>query len=294
MYIMGENPVISDPHIKHTVKALKKLQCMVVQDIFMTETAMLAHVVLPGVSFAEKDGTFTNTERRVQKIRKAIEPCGESMPDWQIICQLSKKMGYDMDYKAPYEIMEEIALLTPSYSGILHHRLDNCFGIQWPCTDINHPGTPFLHRKKFVRGLGSFIPVHYIPPEEQPDEKHPFILTTGRGYFHYHTGTMTRRTATLEREQPLCTVEINPDDAKLFGINDRDTVNVSTKRGKIKATAQITERIIRGTIFIPFHFKESPVNLLTNPALDPIARIPEYKACAARVEKYHEKNTYTK
>ncbi|MEK6527673.1 MAG: formate dehydrogenase subunit alpha [Nitrospirota bacterium] len=288
MYIMGENPVISDPDASHTVEALKKLKFLVVQDIFMSETAELAHVVLPAASFAEKEGTFTNTERRVQKIRKAVEPAGEAMPDWQIICGLSKKMGYDMDYKAPHEIMEEIALLTPSYRGILHHRLEEGFGIQWPCRDVKQEGTPFLHRRKFARGLGSFIPVHFIPPDEQTDEKYPFILTTGRSYFQYHTGTMTRRTATLEREQPECTVEINAEDAKRFGIKNRAKIRVSTRRGSIETIASVTNMIIEGTIFIPFHFHESPANLLTNSALDPNAKIPEYKVCAAKIERINK------
>ncbi len=293
MYIMGENPVISDPDSRHTVEALKKLKFLVVQDIFITETTRLADVVLPAASFAEKDGTFTNTERRVQKIRKAVKPVGDSKPDWRIICEISKKMGYDMDYNAPHEIMEEIALLTPSYRGILHHRLDESFGIQWPCTDVNHPGTQFLHRKKFARGLGSFIPVHYIPPDEQPDKKYPLVLTTGRNYFQYHTGTMTRRTATLEREQPECLVEINSEDSKALGIKNREKIKVSTRRGSIEAIANITDKIIRGTIFIPFHFFEASANLLTNPALDPEAKIPEYKVCAAKVEKIREKRSCT-
>ena len=294
LYIMGENPVISDPDAKHTIRALKKLKLLVVQDIFLSETARLAHVVLPALSFAEKEGTFTNTDRRVQKIRKAVEPVGEARPDWRIICELSKKMGYEMDYQAPHEIMEEIGILTPSYRGILHHRLDEGFGLQWPCTDVNHPGTPFLHRKKFTRGLGSFIPVHYISPDEQPNERYPFILTTGRSYFQYHTGTMTRRTATLEREQPECTVEINVDDARQSGIKNRTRIRVSTRRGSIEALASVSGKIIRGTIFIPFHFSEASVNLLTNPALDPHAKIPEYKVCAAKIEKVYEKRSRIK
>jgi predicted molibdopterin-dependent oxidoreductase YjgC len=284
MYVMGENPVISDPDARHTVEALKKLNFLVVQDIFMTETARLADVVLPAVSFAEKDGTFTNTERRVQKIRKAVEPVGDARPDWEIICELSKRIGYEMDYNAPFEIMEEAALLTPSYRGLLHHRLEEGYGIQWPCTDVSHPGTPFLHRKKFARGLGSFIPVHYIPPDEQPDKEYPFILTTGRSYFQYHTGTMTRRTAALEREQPECTLEINTDDANRLGIKNNSKITVSTRRGGIEAIASVTGKIIRGTIFIPFHFHEASANILTNPVLDPNAKIPEYKVCAAKIE----------
>ncbi len=285
MYIMGENPVLSDPDVNHTVLALKKLKFLAVQDIFMTETAQYADVVLPAVSFAEKEGTFTNTERRVQKIRKAVNPPGEAIPDWKIICELSKRMHYPMDYIAPHEIMEEIALLTPSYRGILHHRLDEGFGIQWPCPDVLHPGTPFLHRKKFARGLGSFIPVHYIPPDEQPDERFPLLLTTGRSYFQYHTGTMTRKTTTLEREQPECLVEISEKDAQLLHIRSRDMITVSSRRGSIEAIALVTDKTVQGTIFIPFHYYEASANKLTNPALDPYAKIPEYKVCAARVEK---------
>ena len=289
LYVMGENPVISDPDARHTIRALKKLKLLIVQDIFLSETARLAHVVLPAVSFAEKEGTFTNTERRVQKIRKAVEPVGESRPDWQIICELSKKLGYEMDYQAPHEIMEEVAILTPSYRGILHHRLDEGFGLQWPCTDVNHPGTRFLHRKKFARGLGSFIPVHYIPPDEQPNEQYPFILTTGRCSFQYHTGTMTRRTATLERELPECIVEINADDARQFDIENMTKVRISTRRGSIEARAGVSGKIIRGTIFVPFHFYEASANVLTNPALDPYAKITEYKVCAANIERVYEK-----
>jgi formate dehydrogenase alpha subunit len=289
MYIMGENPVISDPDVNHTIKALKKLDFLVVQDIFMNETAHYADVVLPAASFAEKDGTFTNTERRVQKIRPAVNPPGEAMPDWKIICELSKKMGYPMDYSAPHEIMEEIALLTPSYRGILHHRLDKDFGIQWPCPDVLHPGTPYLHRKKFARGLGSFIPVDFIPPDEQPDDQYPLTLTTGRSYFQYHTGTMTRKTATLEREEPECMVEINTKDAELLHITSREMVKVSSRRGSIEAFANVSDKTIQGTIFIPFHFFEASANILTNTALDPHAKIPEYKVCAARVEKIKTK-----
>lgn len=285
LYIMGENPVLSDPDINHTVEALKGLEFLVVQDIFMSETALFADIVLPGVSFAEKDGTFTNTERRVQKINKAVEPVGESMPDWKIIMELSNIMGYNMNYKGTYEIIEEISLLTPIYRGILHHRLEDNFGIQWPCPDINHPGTPYLHRKRFSKGMGTFIITHYIPPDELPDKEFPFILTTGRNYFQYHTGTMTRKTSTLEREEPECTVEINPADASSLGIRKGERIKISTRRGTIVARASLTDKIISGTIYIPFHFNEAPANRLTNPAIDPEAKIPEFKVCAARIEK---------
>ncbi|MBI5025509.1 MAG: formate dehydrogenase subunit alpha [Nitrospirae bacterium] len=284
MYIMGENPLISDPDASHVREALEKLKFLVVQDIFMSDTAEFAHVILPAVTFAEKDGTFTNTDRRVQKIRKAIEPAGEAMPDWEIICAVSKGMGYNMEYRATHEVMEEAALLTPEYRGILHHRLDNTFGLQWPCPDPEHQGTPFLHRKKFAKGLGTFIPVDYISPAEETDKKFPFLLTTGRMYFHYHTGTMCRRTSTLEREYPECYAEINPKDANMLGIKDNSMMRVSSRRGAIIVRACVTAKVSEGTIFIPFHFREASANLLTNPAVDPLAKIPEYKVCAVRIE----------
>jgi formate dehydrogenase alpha subunit len=284
MYIMGENPFLSNPDATRTINALRKLDFLVVQDIFLSETAEFADVVLPAATFAEKDGTFTNTERRVQKIRAAIRPVGESKPDWEIISALAREMNYDMKYRAAYEIMEEIALLTPIYRGILHHRLDNNFGLQWPCPDVLHPGTPFLHRKKFTKGLGTFIPVEYIPPAEVPDKKFPFILTTGRTYFHYHTGTMSRRTSTLNRECPECLMEINPDDANSLNIKHMDKLIVSSRRGKITVRGYVTDKTPQGVVFIPFHFKEAVVNLLTNPALDPSAKIPGYKACAVNIE----------
>jgi predicted molibdopterin-dependent oxidoreductase YjgC len=283
MYIMGENPVISHPDTTYVEEALKRLEFLVVQDIFMSETAEFAHVILPATTFAEKDGTFTNTERRVQKIRTAIKPIEESRPDWEIISALSKEMGYDMHYRATHEIMEEIALLTPIYRGILHHRLDDSFGLQWPCLDVTHPGSPFLHRKKFAKGLGTFMPADFTEPAEIPDKDFPFILTTGRMYFHYHTGTMCRRTSTLEREYPECLVEINPKDADLLKIKNMDRVYVSSRRGTITVRVCITERTPEGVVFIPFHFREAAANLLTNPSLDPSAKIPEYKVCAVNI-----------
>lgn len=284
MYVMGENPVLSDPNANQTINALKKLDFLVVQDIFLSDTAEFADVILPSATFAEKDGTFTNTERRVQKIRPAIKPIGESKPDWEIISALAREMNYDMYYCAPHEIMEEIALLTPIYRGILHHRLDNTYGLQWPCPDVSHQGTPFLHQKKFAKGLGTFIPVDFIPPAELPDKKFPLILTTGRTYFHYHTGTMSKRTSILNRESPECLMEIHPKDAELLKIKHMDMVKVSSRRGEITVRAFITDNIPEGVVFIPFHFKEAAVNLLTNPVVDPLAKIPEYKVCAVNVE----------
>lgn len=282
MYIMGENPVLSDPDCSHIVEAIRSLDFLVVQDIFMTETAELADVVLPAVTFAEKDGTFTNTERRVQKVRKIIRPMHGAMPDWKIISELSQRMGYDMAYRAPHEIMEEIALLTPSYGGILHHRLDN-FGLQWPCPDTKHQGTPFLHRKKFAKGLGTFNPVDFVPPAENTDEDFPFILTTGRLYFRYHTATMCKRTAALEREEPECFVEINPKDADRLGIRHGSRVKVTSRRGEITVKAAVTGKTPEGIVFIPFHYRDAAVNLITNPSVDPVAKIPEFKVCAVNI-----------
>ncbi len=284
LYIMGENPVIADPDATHVKEALAKLDFLAVQDIFLSDTAQYAHVVLPAASFAEKDGTFTNTERRVQKIRQALPPAGESKPDYEIICNLAAAMGYPMEYRAAHEIMEEIAILTPAYGGILHHRLDTNFGLQWPCFGMDHPGTPYLHRKKFTRGMGAFIPVEFTPPAEPVDDEYPFIMTTGRSYFHYHTGTMCRRTATLEREEPECMVEINPSDAERLRIRMNEPVRISSRRGSIEVKARVTGRVPEGIVFIPFHFREAAANLLTINAVDPNAKIPEFKVCAVAVE----------
>ena len=284
MYIMGENPMLSDPDLKHVEAALEKLVFLVVQDIFLTETAKLADVVLPGVTFAEKDGTFTNTERKVQRIRQAINPVGDARPDWQIICQLASRMGYEMNYHHPSQIMEEIAELTPSYGGMYYDRLDSG-GLQWPCPDREHPGTRYLHKDRFTRGLGLFQAVEYIPPAETPDEDYPYVLTTGRVYYHYHTGSMTRRCQGLDEIYPEALVEINPSDAKELGVEDGAKVKVTSRRGEVEVKAQVTERVPKGTIFMSFHFGEAAANVLTNPALDPVSKIPEYKVCAVRVEK---------
>ncbi len=289
LYIMGENPVISDPDSSHVREALSRLEFLAVQDIFPSDTAEYAHVILPAAAFAEKDGTYTNTERRVQKIRTAVPPAGESKPDYEIISRLARLMGYPMDYRAAHEIMEEIAILTPSYGGILHHRLDAGFGLQWPCFGMDHPGTPYLHRKKFARGMGAFIPVDFIPPAEPTDDEYPFLLTTGRSYFHYHTGTMCRRTATLEREEPECMIELNPADAERLAVRNNDPVRVRSRRGHIEVKARVTGTVPEGIVFIPFHFREAAVNLLTINAVDPNAKIPEFKVTAVSVEALRHK-----
>ncbi len=284
MYIMGENPVLSDADAGHVVHALEKLEFLVVQDIFLTETARLADVVLPGASFAEKDGTFSNTERRVQRVRKAVEPVGGSKADWQIICELATAMGYPMKYSSPAHVMKEIAALTPSYGGISYDRLEKG-GLQWPCPSPDHPGTPVLHVGRFSRGLGKFHPVEYVPPDEMPDENYPLILSTGRRYYHYHTGTMTMRTGSLEVHYGREHLEINPADAERLDIRDGDTVRVSSRRGSVELEARITDVVLPGMVFTSFHFPEVAVNRLTNPARDSIAKIPELKVCAVKVER---------
>jgi len=290
VYVMGENPILSDADANHTEKALKKLEFLIVQDIFLTETARLADVVLPAVSFAEKDGTFTNTERRIQRVRKAIEPVGNSKPDWWIICQLARKMcDKDFDFEDPSEIMEEIARLTPSYGGVTYERLEEC-GLQWPCPTKDHPGTPILHVGRFVCGLGKFAPLQYKPPAELPDKEYPLVLTTGRNLYHYHTGTMTRKVAGLNTIEPEGVIEINPADASSLKIKDGDKVKVISRRGEVAVKAKITEKSPPKVVYMTFHFAESAANLLTNTALDPVAKIPEFKVCAVRIERVRRNN----
>lgn len=284
LYIMGENPMLSDPDILHVAQALKNLEFLVVQDIFLTETGEFADVILPGACSAEKDGTFTNTERRIQRVRKALEPPGEAKEDWQIICMLSNALGYPMNYNTASEIMNEIADVTPSYRGISYERLEKG-SLQWPCRDYDDPGTQILHEKCFSRGKGKFIPVEYRPPAEVPDRDYPFILTTGRILYQYHTRTMTGKVQGLNRLAPMAMVHINAEDASTLGINDKDKVLLETKRGSITATALVNSKIKKGVLFIPFHYVDSPANKLTNPALDPKAKIPELKACAARIKR---------
>ena len=283
LYIMGENPMLSDPDLSHVKESLKQLDILVVQDIFLTETARLADVVLPSACFAEKDGTFTNTERRVQRVRKAVEAPGLARSDWEIIADLSGRMGYPMNYASAEEIMNEIRRVTPSYGGITYERIEK-EGLQWPCPNASHPGTKFLHRDRFSRGQGLFHAIEYIPPAELPDDAYPMILTTGRVLYHYHTGTMTRMARGPSERCPESLVEINPADARRLEIEEGQFVKVTSRRGTVSAKARLTERSAKGTIFMNFHFHEAAVNLVTNPALDPIGKIPEYKVCAVKVE----------
>lgn len=287
MYIVGENPILADPDLTHTEKALKNLEFLVVQDIFMTETARLAQVVLPATSFAEKEGTLTNTERRVQMIRKAINPPGEARPDSEIICRIAGLMGKadSFSFSSVEEIFEEIRKVTPQYGGMSYQRINTPEALHWPCPDSEHPGTPILHTKKFTRGLGKFHPVSFKEPPEMPDEEFSYILTTNRLMFQWHTGSMTRRSPDLESEAPEALVEINDQDADELGINNRDWVEVSSRRGKIKIKADVTDRIRRGIVSIPFHYAEAAANILTNPSFDPVAKIPGYKVCAVKITR---------
>jgi predicted molibdopterin-dependent oxidoreductase YjgC len=293
MYIMGENPMMSDPNTSHVEQALRNLDLLIVQDIFPSETAFLAHVILPAASSLEKDGTFTNTERRVQLIQPVLPAPGEAHPDWQITGELAarfdEKMGIERDPKhwifpSTEIIFNELASVTPIYVGMSHKRLVGK-GLQWPCNDPDHPGTPILHVENFSRGLGKFNPVTAKDPAEQPDKEYPLILSTGRVLYHYHTGTMTRRSGPLAWVEPRGYVEINPEDASAVDVLDDQAVIIESRRGIVRTRAKISDSVPPGTIFLAFHWREAPANMLTQDfALDPVAKIPEYKVCAVRLE----------
>jgi predicted molibdopterin-dependent oxidoreductase YjgC len=250
----------------------------------MTETAQLADVVLPSACFAEKDGTFTNTERRVQRIRKAVDAPGDARNDWQILCDIATRMGYAMAYDASQDIMAEMATVTPSYAGISFDRIE-VEGIHWPCPSVDHPGTPILHTQQFTRGKGLFHSIEFIPPAEKTDDDYPLYLTTGRVLYQYHTGTMTRRTAGLNERAPENFIEISPDDAQKYALTDGVRVTITSRRGEVGAVVKISKMAAAGTIFMPFHFAEAAANKLTNAALDPVSKIPEYKVCAVKLSK---------
>ena len=286
LYVIGENPKLSDPDWNHFHHALKNLDLLIVQDLFLSETAQVAHAVLPAAASAEKDGTFTNSERRCMKITKAVEPVGEALADWEIISKLSNAMGYEMNYADPEEIFDEIAGLTPKhYGGMSYERL-GLDGLMWPCPEKDHPGTPYLHKDRFVRGKGKFHAIHYRAPAESPDNEYPFALTTGRMFAHFHTGTMTRVSPHLDVEQPTGYVDIHPQDAGDLDIADGDTVLLSSRRGEMEAPARLTYSVKPGTLFLPIHFGENPTNVLTSSeAYDPLAKIPEFKVSAVNLRK---------
>lgn len=284
MYIMGENPMLSDPDINFEREAFQALDFLVVQDIFLTETAELADVVLPGSSFAEKTGSFVNTERLIQLTRKAIDNVGDSRQDWQIISDISSAMGYQMNYESQAEIMEEMASVTPIFAGVTHERLEKG-SIQWPCKDKNDPGTPTLHKGQFSKGKGLFVSVGHISPAEEIDNEYPILLTTGRMLQHFHTGSMSRRSKSIDEIFPTGYIEISNQDAERLDIKNSEKIVVESRRGKIETYARVTQRVNKGVAFMAFHFWESPANALTNRALDRYAKTPEYKVCAIRISK---------
>lgn len=285
LYMIGENPILSEANANHAEESIKHLEFFVAQDIFLTESAKMANVVLPAVTFAEKDGTFTNSERRVQRVRKAIEPVGEARPDWWIVCEIAKRMGAaGFDFPGPEQIMNEIRSLTPSYAGISYNRIES-EGIQWPCPLEDHPGTPILHKDQFPlpNGKGQFIPLEYKESLELPDKEYPLLLTTDRNLYHYHTSTMTRKVAGLNALSKEELFKINPQDADQYGIKDGQMIEVASRRGRVNVKAKVTDACPPGIVSMTFHFAESPTNVLTNSAIDPVAKIPETKVCAVRV-----------
>ncbi|MCL4303905.1 MAG: molybdopterin-dependent oxidoreductase [Anaerolineae bacterium] len=296
LYIIGENPMTSDPDLNHVRYSLQQTEFVVAQEIFFTETGNFADVIFPAASFAEKEGTFTNTERRVQRVRRAVASPGEARPDSWIVAELAKRMMLlgavsphpdaphaGWNYTTAADIMVEINQLTPSYAGVTYRRLEAGDQLQWPVPNEEHPGTPILHVDRFTRGLGFFVGADHVPPAELPDDEYPLMLTTGRVIYHWHGGEMTRRARGLEAVYPEALVEINPKDAGKARIGDGQLLQVASRRGEITAKAQVTDRVEPGLIFATFHFPESAANFLTNPALDPQAKIPEYKVCAVRV-----------
>jgi formate dehydrogenase alpha subunit len=282
MYIVGENPMMSEPDLMHARNAMIRLEFLAVQDLFFTETAQLADVVLPAASFAEKDGTFTNTERRVQRVRKAIKPPGEAKGDWEIVANIATKMGYPLNYSSSNDIMDEIAKLTPIYGGVSYNRLNNNHGLQWPCWSKKHPGTPILHKDKFTRGRGKFHAIDHSPPAETPSFEYPLMLTTGRVLEHWHTGSMSRRSHVLETLAPESCVEINPADAAQLGIVEGDLITLSSRRGRVQTKVKKTLRVSPGLAFMAFHWGDAPANVLTNPVVDPVAKIPEFKVSSIK------------
>ena len=288
LYIMGENPMMSEPNLNETRKHMGQLEFLVAQDLFINELGAFADVFLPATSFAEKEGTFTNTDRRVQRVRQAHPPRGEARPDWQILCDLARRIEARLgqrsagwDYTSPEGIFNEMAGIVPDFGGVTYQRIEK-IGLQYPVWDSNHPGTPFLFVDSFPRGRGKFIPLEYVQVAEPVDDEYPFILTTGRVLEHWHGGTMTRHSA-LNEIYPEVHLEIHPADADIHGILDGMAVRVTSRRGEIVARASVTEKTTVGVVFLPWHFAEAAANLLTIDALDPEALIPEFKACAVQV-----------
>lgn len=296
LYILGEDPIMSDPDTNHIRRCLEECDFIVLQDIFPTETMPYADVIFPGISFAEKTGTFTNTERRIQLVNKAIEPEGEAWDDWKITAELAKRILAERqpeikkqpwsgwDYSSPQDIIKEIAALAPSYAGVSYERLERGETFQWPVLDQNHPGTPILHVGKFTRGIGKITPVDYIPSTELPDDEYPMILSTGRVLYHWHGGEMSRRSKGLLEIYSKPLIEVNEEDAVHLGVNGNSRVRVTSRRGSVELDALVTDRVPPGMVFGNFHFPEASINQLTISALDPVSKIPEFKVCAVKVE----------
>jgi len=286
---MGENPLLAEPDSTHISEALRQLEFLVIQDIFLSGTGAMADVVLPAACFAEDDGSQTSTERRVQRLRKAQDPPGEAKPDWTIVTELARRLGYapQFPYTSAQDVFSEIARIVPQYAGMDYSRLERPEGVQWPCPSPDHPGTPILHTARFNTpdGKGIFTPVPYIPPREVPDAEYPFFLDNGRRIWHWHWGSMTHRSSTLERECPSAWLEIHPDDAAKTGLKPGDIARVSSRRGSVDVPVRISHDIRPGVVFLPIHFLDAPVNILTNEALDPICSTPEYKAFAVKLER---------
>jgi formate dehydrogenase alpha subunit len=296
LYVIGENPMTSDPDLNHVREAMTKSEFFVLQEIFYSETAQFADVIFPAASFVEKEGTFTNTERRIQRVRKAVSPPGEAMADSWIVAELAQRMlalgaaapaadapWAGWAYPSASSVMTEIGALTPSYAGVTYERLNAGEQLQWPVRDASHPGTPVLHVGKFTRGLGRFVPSEHLPPAELPDDEYPLMLTTGRVIYHWHGAEMTRRARGLNAVYPEALIEVSPKDAQAAGVKDGDLIRLTSRRGEIVAKAQVTPRVGAGLVFATFHFPESAANFLTNPALDPQAKIPEFKVCAVKL-----------
>jgi formate dehydrogenase alpha subunit len=298
LYVIGENPMTSDPDLNHVREAMTKSEFFVLQEIFYSETGQFADVIFPAASFVEKEGTFTNTERRIQRVRKAVPPPGEAMADSWIVAELARRMlelgaaapspeapWAGWTYPSASAVMAEIGALTPSYAGVTYDRLNAGEQLHWPVRDASHPGTPVLHAGKFVRGLGRFVPSEHLPPAELPDDEYPLMLTTGRVIYHWHGAEMTRRARGLNAVYPEALIEVSPKDAQAAGVKDGDLITLASRRGEIVAKAQVTPRVGAGLVFATFHFPDSAVNFLTNPALDPQAKIPEFKVCAVKLGK---------
>src|SRR5438045_3611954 len=288
LYIMGENPIISDPDIAHAEQWFQQIEFLAVQDLFLTETARYADVVLPASSFAEKTGTFVNTERRIQLSHKAIDSPGDARGDLEILMDLTNRLGLSTRFRDAGDVMREIARVTPSWAGVTYERLEGA-GLQYPVPEDTHPGTSFLFEKAFptADGRATFVAVEYTDPVELPDDEYPFVMNTGRQLYHWHTGTMTRRASGLDQREPTPVVEIHPDDAAQLGLEDGDLVRLTSRRNAMVSSCRISKRVARGQVFVPFHFREAAANLLTNPILDPYAKMAELKCCAVRLEAAH-------